>query len=297
MIEQCKWLGDGTGQVTDHPNGVAGAKLPLRYCRLPESPAHCTDAEQVAGWRFCGTCPDREVHQRQPLETPIVRNLAYHVWPRKHGGRLWRRAVQELVKRAWHFNGRKLVAIATSPDADAPEAVMDLMGPNFEYLITPNDQAHLDAAMLVPMLDQLSCRAGPEQITLFAHAKGVTHAADDTVHAWGRLALSICLDYPTLVNEALETHSAAGPFKVTGKRFYNSSCGWHYAGSFYWLRNRDLFARDWRRRELTLETYPGEHFRAEEAACLFRDAQDVNLYDPKHWGRVSRDFKAWKGTA
>lgn len=299
----CTWLGDENGQVIDVPgcSGCAGKVRP-RYCRRFGEAV--TVLHQVPEVRACAGCPEFALRQPVPYGGPVVRNLVYHVWPRKGNG-VWQRNVAQLLRRIDQFNGRIIVGIATGPGCDPWEHVRDaFLGRATDVVVLPNNPKLREVVTLGPMLDLLYASgrgATANQITFVGHAKGVTHPVNPgvTIHEWARVMYEVCLDHPHIVADVLEKHPCAGAFLKLGKAFHDSSCGWHFSGSFYWLRNVDLFAKDWQRIDQTfagLETYPGIHWRADEAACLFFQGQvgQMNLYDMGWWKRVAGEYEQWK---
>lgn len=297
MSIPCLWQGD---LATSTPPGGA----PLHYCRLHAGDL-CTIADPANGRRCCGSCPDHATRTVPSFggKEP-VRNLLYHVYPRK-GNDVWRWNVAQLLARIGQFNGRRIVGLATGLDCDPADVVRQAFaGQVREFVVRPNDPTLREVATFAPMLELLFAApwaANPEQITWVGHAKGVTYFGDriGTVPHWTQVGYETCLDHPGLVADQLERFPCTGPFKKVGKCWVDSSATWNYSGSFYWLRNCEVLARDWRRIDRTcagLETYPGIHFRAEEAGCLFHESPeaDMCLYDPACWARVAEAYATWK---
>jgi hypothetical protein len=71
---------------------------------------------------------------------------------------------------------------------------------------------------------------------------------------------------------------------------------WSYSGTYFWFRNKDVFARqNWN--ELlpffaTIEAWPGVVFKAHEVSCLFFDnvnaAPGKNMYSHILWQQELR---------
>jgi hypothetical protein len=100
------------------------------------------------------------------------------------------------------------------------------------------------------------------------------------------------LDHWPVVEDGLARHPVTGSFQKCGETWPTQYTGsqWHYSGSWFWVRNRELFAKDWRRIDRFwsgIEPYPSVHF-GDEAGCVFlKDgARSMDLYDQAYWSRV-----------
>ncbi len=87
-----------------------------------------------------------------------------------------------------------------------------------------------------------------------------------------------CFDFAR-VDEALATHPACGTYKLVNvqdkgdlKWAWPPWTHWHFAGAFYWIRNRDLYAnRRWQIPPIgthTGELLPGWLFPPDDGHCL-----------------------------
>lgn len=97
-----------------------------------------------------------------------------------------------------------------------------------------------------------------------------------------------CLDDWERVQEHLTTKAMTGSFKRYGQFTTRGNHRWHYSGTFYWFRNRDVFQRNWRhvdRKFFGTESWPGHMFRPEETGCLFMDGAD-DLYLHEYWTKT-----------
>ena len=52
------------------------------------------------------------------------------------------------------------------------------------------------------------------------------------------------LDYPALIEDAMRSNTLAGTFKKFGNFFGKLPPAWHFAGTFFWIRNLKLFGSD-----------------------------------------------------
>jgi hypothetical protein len=218
------------------------------------------------------------------------------------GNGTWQRNVLQLRKRIDLFNGKRIVAISTGPGLDPPDAVKDLFrGTVSDWLVMPNSYSRREVATFLPLWSHVRTE-DPSEATFYAHAKGVTRPVNPgtTIHTWTRLMYETCLDYWPLVERTLARFPLAGTFKKVGRGFAGSDSSWHYSGTFYWARNVELFRRDWRRVDPVwwgTESYPGLHFGADEAGCLFHESvvPTLDLYSMGYLrGIVLPRYEAWK---
>jgi hypothetical protein len=113
------------------------------------------------------------------------------------------------------------------------------------------------------------------------------------------LLWSANLDYWPVVNGLLQEYPVAGAFKKVGHGFEGSASTWHWSGSFGWFRSAELFRRSWRHQDSawwSIESYPGLHYRPEEAGCVFHEGRvpDLDMYRLDYVERAEREFAAWK---
>lgn len=223
-----------------------------------------------------------------------MRHLAYYCYPRACRQK-WRNSVEHLLSRWDQFDGRKLVTIATDQWCNQPEDVIEAFdGRGCEFVVRENVPGMQETAHLV---EQLAMLEGETGIVLRCHSKGSTHPEHEAPnHPWLDAMAAACLDCPQLVDCAMERAHVAGAFRSI---IPFGSSSWHFAGSFYWLKLSELFARDWRRIDQAyfgVESYPGTQFQLSESACLFFDnASGAMLYDRTfHEQNVIPSLTWWK---
>jgi hypothetical protein len=235
-----------------------------------------------------------------PFDGPITRDLVYHCWPVRGKG-TWQANLDQLLARIDLFNGRRLMGIVTSKDADPPEAVREYVaGHGFEFIVAANEKQRRECVTFLPMLDRIQ-NTDPNRVFFFAHAKGVRHAAHDnqgtTVHRWARAMYETCLDDWDAAQAALESHAFAGAFRRFGQFTTPGNHRWHYSGSFYWGRSMWLFRDNWRNVDnkfFGVESWPGRMVSANNAACLFMD-NSADLYQMDYWiNHVEPELEKWK---
>jgi hypothetical protein len=289
----CVHRGDPTGETRQCPSCSGTVAVPLFGCGLH---GVCTERKAVKAddgggdLACCGHCPDRR--QSLPAAPVHTRHLLYFVYPRR--GSRWRLRLQRLRERLPLFNGRRLVAVATDDTTEATAAtVAAALGGDCDVGEVANDPGLREVAAFETLFGRLSDHSGDGEATLFGHAKGVTQPPERPCHRWGDVMEEVCLDYWPLVAETLTTAPVAGCFKKVGRgwKASESKSLWHYSGSWFWFRNRDLYSRPWQAVErfwCGIETYPSVLFGVDEAASLFHTGAvpRLNLYNPDYWRRT-----------
>lgn len=219
----------------------------------------------------------------------MKRNVIFHCYPRRRGQK-WRRSVAHLVRHWNQFTGRRVVSVALDDTTDTAEAVQEAFwGCPAEFIALRN--TGLQEVESFPRLLE-AVEPDRDSITLYAHSKGCTHHCDTAAsHLWCDAMAEACLQYPELIDCALSEAATCGAFRsfmpIGDPRH---SVPWHFAGTWWWVRNDALFARNWRNMDAAFfgaESYPGRQFRTEESRCLFFDhAETASLYDREYWSRA-----------
>ena len=260
----------------------------------------------------CGGCKDREalLNHLMPSKDPpppiepvdltnATRHLMFHLWP-VHGTGVWQWHCDQLLANAELFNGRRIVSIVTDSQSDGAAAVQDrLKGFTDEFIILPNDPKLREVVTWVPMLERLETLNGPQDITFSGQAKGtrrpISEADTDTIYRWTKAMWDVCLSRPDEITKHLATKAMVGAFR----RFQSKRSGWgpwHFSGTFFWFRNRDVFRRNWRyvtQKWWGTEAWPGTIFGADDVACIFGD-NCGDLYDRKYWDlEIERQLQEW----
>jgi len=225
----------------------------------------------------------------------VKKNLAMHVYPRRDPGH-WRRGVEHVRQRLSQFTGRRLVSVAIDTSTDTAAEVERAFGGEVEIREVFNDgtQEMVSFPWLMGQLIDDS-----DDVTFYCHAKGCTHKDNPASHLWCDAMAAACLDYPALVDHCLSRKPICGAFR-SRQQVGTSSAGFHFAGTWWWVRNRDLFAKDWQRSDPEFwgaESYPGVHFAIHDSACLFFDrAETGHLYLVDWWRTIiCPTFKKWRG--
>lgn len=210
------------------------------------------------------------------------RHLLYHVHPIA-GSDIWVWNLVELQKRLDLFDGQRVCAITTGTNLDPPEEVQDILGPSFEYIARPNNPALREVVSHNALWERVIDLPG---ITFYAHAKGVTRFGEQikAILRWVKWFYELNLDDLERVETVLTHHPLAGAFRKAGICFGHSRSCWHYSGSFYWVRNFDMAAKNWKEIDKIphgVEAWPSLHFPIADAGCLVPGTNmgpDGNMY-------------------
>lgn len=295
----CVHLGEPTGELVQC-SSCQGSRLKTFACTKHVT---CVLDKTATGVKSCADCSDRLPRWKK--------HLLYHVYPLAGNG-VWQRQCLQLLKRINLFDGKRIVAVVTGPGTDSPDAVKRVLGEQVgEWIVLPNNPDLREVVTLAPLLERVQTDARDEAL-FWGHAKGVTYPASPGVpmHRWAEMLYELNLDYWPVAVEMLTRFLIVGAFKKIVRGFPESQrSAWHYSGSFFWARCRDLFSRNWRDIDQIkhgVESTPGSWFLPGEAGCLFHEqVGQFNLYDPTYlttvvepafasWKLTNKDRRAWQ---
>lgn len=289
--------GPGPRRQCVHFGRLAGA-IPLKLlhrtdgasvvARVHSCAVHgrCTPNTLNTELRCCMNCDDHRPDWLRPRAGEI-RHLTYHLYP---SGPMWRWNVKQLLQRLSLFNGRRLVTVALGPNTDEVDEVRELLaGQDVEFVIVPNDPNARELVSHVPMIARLEDYRSDSDVTFYGHGKGASsYTYGKGVERWAAAMYASLLDYWPAVRLQLASAAAVGVYRRILSPAPAAHVGWHYSGSFRWLRNKDLYSRNWRAIDTGWygpETYPGRHFTRDESSCLFGEFAygGVGLYAEATW--------------
>ena len=232
----------------------------------------------------------------EPVSTEVPkRNLIYHIWP-KSGSSVWRWNVEQLLKRIEQFDGVRSIGVVTSPDSDSLEDVQAAFAGHRidNWIQFANDPKRGETVTFTKLLETLP--TDDNSRTFYGHAKGVSHGENENVRSWAAMMYEVCLDNTEYVSASLDQYPVTGPFKNTREYAGQMVHGWHYSGTFFWFKNRELFSRNWRDVPPDYygsEKYLGNLFTQAEAGCLFGDHVGW-LYHVHEMSRVGGMLANWR---
>src|SRR6185503_16720255 len=139
------------------------------------------------------------------------RNLIYHIWPVRDSNWAWN--LDQLKSRIDIFNGRRILGIVHDNRSEPPERVQKYVeGHGFEFVIAKNDQR--GEAITFAIMMQNVASDDPNEITFYAHAKGVKYGANTPppVRRWAEVLYRVALDDWLTVKDQLSTYAITGLF-------------------------------------------------------------------------------------
>lgn len=280
----CVYLGESL------PQQGCGCREKLRRCDIHDT---CTTGSQRPGVACCAGCGDyRSIDDGDEDR----RHLLYFVYPVSGNG-LWQRRVDRMKQYLPLFNGRRVVAIAHSSHRDRldpPEEVVKRFGKDEADFLFIRHERKLGEVIAFPHLWE---RVRPYQTdrdyTFYGHTKGVTKPNNPgiSVHRWGDLMERANLENWDVVKESLRTHPITGAFKKSGRCFSGRGL-WHYHGTFYWCRNRDVFSTPrWRQVGQFYggtELWPATMWDDSSSGCHFYGGVGFSMYSIEEVTRAER---------
>ncbi len=214
-----------------------------------------------------------------------TRHLLMHIFPCEtyDKGASWRWNCEQIRRRIGLFNGKRVVSVATDKTTAKAEIVEEVLsGLNIEFHRVENDPSLREVASFDKLFGSVSDHTSPDDVSFFCHAKGTTNFSwgdgGKVIRHWADVMYETNLDHWARVAEVLQEYPVAGSLKRSGKYWPESSCEWHYSGSYFWVRNKDLFTRNWQNVDrfwCGAETYVGVMFAAEEGGVVFGDLSSV----------------------
>lgn len=207
----------------------------------------------------------------------MKRSLYYFVCPL---GNVWRWNVEQLLKFWGTFNHKKIISIVTGPGLENPDVVMKCFtDPAVRFLIAPNDATFGETKHFLMGLATF-LPAVEDEITFYGHTKGVSHQGDTLKHVlrWADAMYVLNLSSPELVDSIMSRYSAMGCYR---QKMPHGGSDWHYSGTFFWFRNREIFKREWssiQQARHGVEGYLGKHFREDETYELTPFISHWQLY-------------------
>jgi hypothetical protein len=219
------------------------------------------------------------------------RNLFFHLYPKAKT--FWRWHVEQLVRYAPVWNGRRVIVVVTDDWTESQAEVRSQLAPLCaEIFFLPNDMKLGEVRHFVKILSMLESK-DPEEATFYAHGKGVSRDSMlPAIQMWSKAMYDLNLSMPEVIDRKLQVKPAVGAFRV---RIQHSGAPWCFAGTFFWLQHSALFSRKWREVEQGrwgVEGYPGRHFKFEESFSTtpdFMPHKDVPswLYGRENSGGVT----------
>ena len=201
---------------------------------------------------------------------------------------MWQWNLDQLKSRVDMFNGRRILGIVHDERSVPAEEVQEFVaGHGFEFIIAKNDER--GEGVTFPLMMEKVRSLVPNEITFYGHAKGVKHEPNVSlpVMRWAEALYQGALDDWLMIRDHLKRFAITGCFKRYGQYpDHRYLADWHYSGTYFWLRNADVFSRNYADVPQFyggVETWPGRLFRREETGCLLVDNLRAHLYSIDFW--------------
>lgn len=268
----CVHLGPATGEMVECPTCSGTVRLKVFGCSVHSRAVLGATRPHMP--RGCLDCPDRSVAAHTP-NAGQTRHLLFHLYPFRAGEPVWRWHAEQLRRHVGLFNGRRILALALDGQTSQAAVVREAFAGIFDEVIeVVNDPALREVATFAELFSRVQSM-DPSDAILYAHGKGVTRYGNLAARRWTELLYEMNVERWAEAQGLLQRHPVVGSFKKIGQGWPSeeSLSDWHYSGSWFWVRSRDLFGQmDWRKIDKIwagIETYPSLHFSREQAGCLF----------------------------
>lgn len=227
----------------------------------------------------------------------MQKNLLYHIWPTSKTQH-WRWNVRQLLQRIDLFDGVRSIGVALDDSTDSLDEVKAAFGDAEidHWIVRKNNAKIREGATFLKLMDTIP--RGGDSVTCYTHAKGVRHHEGSLTVNWAEMMYRTTFDHWPHVKSVLSQYPVAGTFKRLGMFKLPGNHCWHYSGTFFWFRNRDVFARpEWSRIHnrffACVEAWPANVFKADEAGVIFGDNAG-DLYQPEELARQAALLAEWE---
>jgi hypothetical protein len=229
------------------------------------------------------------------------------------------------------FNGQMIVTIATGEHHTwwagphkkfsittgfvDPKIVEEEFGEykdRITFVHAPNHEQYGESPHFLPMLRRVAS-LDPNEITFYAHAKGVRYPVVGTPRMrnrriWTRSMYYFLLSMPHITDAFLDKYDSVGCYRACGflesplkvpltHPFYKR---WHYAGTFFWLKNSAVFGnRNWNAihdyNRGAVEAYPGGVVDIDRSYDMIstpthRWGYPKGLWKDEHWNEAFAQY-------
>jgi hypothetical protein len=196
------------------------------------------------------------------------------------------------------FTGRKIVTVAYDECCDDPDDVCSEWPEECEFIVQRNVPALQEVASFAPMLERIESN-DPDEFTTYVHCKGATQPEGHPSHLWCDAMAAANLDYPELIECAMQRAHICGAFRSHGLWTFPGYHGYHFAGTWFTFRHSRIFGElDWLNIHPTffgVEAWPGIVPKAESFCLFFDQGHTAHLYDNGYWrDNITPSLKYWR---
>jgi hypothetical protein len=232
----------------------------------------------------------------RPLVNP-TRSMMFHLYPLRGKEWNWHRHIEQIRKHQDKFNGKIVIGVGVDAKTATMEQVQQLFqGIRVDHWLKANNNRLAETLTHVEMLSLLQTD-DPNAIIFRGHTKGVTKSKDAVEQKWAEIMWDGNMDLPS-VEDSLASHGTCGVMRSQTPLVRKKPGDFFFAGSFYWMRAKEMFERDWRWKEQNrwvVEYVPAHLFSFQESACIFHDLVPSSVLDHAYFAEhVEPEWAAWK---
>jgi len=232
----------------------------------------------------------------RPLVNP-TRSLMFHLYPLRGKEYCWHWHIEQIRKHQDTFNGKIVIGAGVDSKTATMEEVQALFdGIRVDHWLRAENNNLAETLTHVEMLTLLRTD-DPNAIIFRAHSKAVTKTRDSVEQKWAEIMWAANMDLPS-VEDALASHGAACCLRSQTPLVKKEPGDWFPAGSFYWMRAKEVFERDWTYTDKTrwwVEYFPCHIFPFNESACIFHDLVPSSVLNHGYFAEhVDPELAAWK---
>ena len=232
----------------------------------------------------------------RPLVNP-TRHLMFHLYPLRGKEWCWHWHIEQIRKHQDKFNGKIVIGVAVDNQTATIERVQELFaGIRVDHWLRADNNKLAETLTHVEMLTLLKTD-DPNAIIFRAHTKGVTKSRDAVEQKWAEIMWAANMDLPS-VEDALASHGTCGVMRSQTPLVKKKPGTFFFAGSFYWMRAKQVFEREWQWKEpnrWVVEYVPAHLFTFEESACIFHDLVPSSVLNHTYFAEhVDPEWAAWK---
>lgn len=214
-----------------------------------------------------------------------MNTLIYHIFNRNKRVCYWN---LEQLRQRIHLFDRCYVKIASLSSRKTKKFVasdLTFLPRDSEIFVFENDRNRREGVEFLKLVER-AITTDPAGYTFYAHTKGSSviwrsskRKCLGNILSWAEAMYRLNLDYPERLGALWQDgYSCIGALKRVEE---HDGSSWHFAGSFYWLRNQAVLQSDWKNASgsrFITESFPGRLFPSEKACCLFTPGEQRNLY-------------------
>lgn len=232
----------------------------------------------------------------RPLVNP-TRHLMFHIYPLRGKEWNWHKHIERIREHRAKFNGKVVIGVGVDEQTATIEEVQRLFdGIHVDHWLRADNNKLAETLTHVEMLTLLQTD-DPNAIIFRGHTKGVTKTEDAVEQKWADILWAVNIDLAS-VEDALASHLTCGAMRSQTPLVVEKPGDFFFAGSYYWMRAKEVFERDWtwkERNRWIVEYVPCHLFTFAESACIFHDMVPSSVLNHGYFSQhVDTEWANWK---